>query len=199
MILGRVIEARSILVRPAKNKPCTTNCLNCGPTRGMPRPNSRSSARRYRVIGVASQPGCQACHGSSRGHVQHSDDTAARPVPDFVFSGVNKSSAEVQSRTCLNCHKSGKRSHWPGSAHPGNVTAFPDLIAHSDNINLNARYTVDRQSTARLSYFYRRLDSADWAYQQVGSATLTNVIGTNEVPAHFAVHGVGVSYIRSFR
>jgi len=31
--------------------------------------------------GVASQPGCQACHGSSRGHVQHSDDTAARPVP----------------------------------------------------------------------------------------------------------------------
>ena len=78
------------------------------------------------------------------------------------------------------------------------ATAFPDLAAHSDNINLNARYAVDRQSKVRLNYFYRRLNSADWAYQQVGIENLTNVIGTNEVPAHFAVHGVGMSYIRSF-
>lgn len=79
------------------------------------------------------------------------------------------------------------------------ATVFPDLIAHSDVINLNARYNMDRQSTLRLSYFYRRLNSADWAYQQVGVTALTNVIGTNEVPAHFAVHGAGVSYIRVFR
>jgi len=70
--------------------------------------------------GVAGQPGCQACHGSSRGHVQHADDASTRPPPDFVFGGANKSSAEVQSRTCLNCHRTGKRSHWQGSAHPGN-------------------------------------------------------------------------------
>ncbi len=69
--------------------------------------------------GVAGQPGCQACHGSSRGHVRHMDDAATRPPPDFVFSGANKSSPEVQSRTCLNCHSTGKRSHWQGSAHPG--------------------------------------------------------------------------------
>lgn len=70
--------------------------------------------------GVAGQPGCQACHGSSRGHVRHTDESTVRPPPDFVFSGANKSSAEVQSRTCLNCHDSGKRSHWRGSVHPGN-------------------------------------------------------------------------------
>jgi DmsE family decaheme c-type cytochrome len=70
--------------------------------------------------GVAGQPGCQACHGSSRGHVRHADDTAARPPPDFVFGGANPSFAEVQSRTCLNCHQTGQRSHWRGSAHPGN-------------------------------------------------------------------------------
>ena len=79
------------------------------------------------------------------------------------------------------------------------ATAFPDLSARSDNINLTARYVLDRRSTVRLNYFYRRLNSADWAYLQVGVATLTNLIGTHEVPAHFAVHGVGVSYIRSFR
>ena len=70
--------------------------------------------------GVAGQPGCQACHGSSRGHVRHADDATGRRPPDFVFSGLNKSSAEIQSRTCLNCHNGGKRSHWAGSVHPGN-------------------------------------------------------------------------------
>ena len=70
--------------------------------------------------GVAGQPGCQACHGSSRAHVRHTDDDVARPAPDFVFSGAHKSPAEIQTRTCLNCHKSGKRTHWQGSVHPGN-------------------------------------------------------------------------------
>ena len=79
------------------------------------------------------------------------------------------------------------------------AAAFPDLSTRSDNINFTARYAVDQRSTARLTYFYRRLNSADWAYQQVGVSTLTNLIGTNEVAAHFTVHGVGVSYIRSFR
>ena len=69
--------------------------------------------------GVAAQPGCQACHGSSRAHVQHPDQAADRPSPDFVFGGLNPSSVDVQSRTCLNCHKAGKRIHWQGSAHPG--------------------------------------------------------------------------------
>ena len=79
------------------------------------------------------------------------------------------------------------------------ATGLPDLVARSDNINLNARYSPDRRNSVRLNYFYRRLNSADWAYQQVGPATLTNVIGTNEVPAHFRVHAVGVSWVRTFR
>jgi hypothetical protein len=79
------------------------------------------------------------------------------------------------------------------------ATALPDLVARSDNLNFNARYSVDRRSSLRLNYFYRRLNSADWAYQQVGVATLANVVGTLEVPAHFRVHGIGVSWIRTFR
>ena len=78
-------------------------------------------------------------------------------------------------------------------------TALPDLIAQSDTINLGARFAVDRHSALRLNYFFRRLNSADWAYQQVGVATLTNALGTNEVSARYLVHGVGVSYVRSFR
>ena len=99
------------------------------------------------------------------------------------------------------------RGHTPisttvGSAvPPGQNPAgtLPDLRAHSDNINLSARYGLDRRSSLRANYFYRRLSSADWALQQVGVATLPNVIGTNESPPRYAVHGIGVSYIRTFR
>lgn len=70
--------------------------------------------------GVAGQPGCQACHGSSRAHVQHGDTAGARPPADFVFGGPNRSSAEVQSRTCLNCHSGKPNIHWNASAHPAN-------------------------------------------------------------------------------
>ena len=85
----------------------------------------------------------------------------------------------------------------PAAQNP--ASAFPDLSARSDNINLNARYAADRYSTVRVNYSYRRLNSADWAYQQVGVATLTNLIGTNEMPAHYTVHGVGISWIRMFQ
>lgn len=68
--------------------------------------------------GVAGQPGCQACHGSSRAHVQHRDADTPRPAADFVFKGPNRSNADVLGRTCLNCHDTGQRIHWRGSAHP---------------------------------------------------------------------------------
>lgn len=70
--------------------------------------------------GTAAQPGCQACHGSSRAHVLHTDDSTSRPPADFVFAGPNRSIPDIQNRTCLNCHKAGKRLHSLGSAHQTN-------------------------------------------------------------------------------
>jgi MtrB/PioB family decaheme-associated outer membrane protein len=85
----------------------------------------------------------------------------------------------------------------PAAQNP--AAPLPDLTMRSADFNLAARYAVDRHSTVRLNYAYRRLNSADWAYQQVGAATLANVIGTNEIPARYSVHGAGISYVRSFR
>jgi DmsE family decaheme c-type cytochrome len=72
--------------------------------------------------GVAAQPGCQACHGSSRPHVMYKENEngGPRPAPDFNFSGKERSTPDIQNRTCLNCHSGGKRTHWRGSTHPGN-------------------------------------------------------------------------------
>lgn len=52
----------------------------------------------------------------------------------------------------------------PAAQNP--AAALPDLIARSDNVTVAARYAVDRHSSIGLNYFYRRLSSADWAYQQ---------------------------------
>ena len=79
------------------------------------------------------------------------------------------------------------------------ATPFPDLVSRTDTVTLAARYALDRHSALRVNYFYRRVSSQDWAYQQVGAATITSLIGTNEVPARYAVRGVGVSYVVTFR
>lgn len=84
------------------------------------------------------------------------------------------------------------------SAAQNPASPLPALSMHSDNVNVAARYRLDARSTVRVNYFYRRLNSADWAYQQVGISTLGNLIGTNEIPAQYRVHGVGISYVKTF-
>ncbi len=76
---------------------------------------------------------------------------------------------------------------------------FPDLSLRSDELRLGARYAMDRHSAIQLRYLYRRVDSADWAYEQVGATTLTNLIGTNQAPARYSLHAVGISYLLTFR
>jgi hypothetical protein len=79
------------------------------------------------------------------------------------------------------------------------ASALPDLMARSDSVTLAARYATTRHTSVRLSYYYRRLSAADWAYDQVGVATLGNVIGTGETPHRISGHGVGIAYTVVFR
>ena len=79
------------------------------------------------------------------------------------------------------------------------ATALPDVVARSGNVNISARYAIDRYSTLRARYFFQRIDNADWAYSQVGAATLANVIGSREMPAQTSRHGVGISWVQIFR
>ena len=85
------------------------------------------------------------------------------------------------------------------SAAQNPATALPDIVARSDNVNISARYAIDRHNTLRARYFFQRIDSADWAYSQVAAATLANVIGSREIPAQTSRHGVGISWVRIFR
>ena len=85
------------------------------------------------------------------------------------------------------------------SASQNPAARFPDLSVRSDELRLGARYALDRHSAVRLSYLLRRVDSADWAYQQVGATTLPGVIGTNQVPTRYSLHAIGISYGLTFR
>jgi hypothetical protein len=67
-------------------------------------------------------------------------------------------------------------------------------------LRLNARYTVHANQSLRVVYAYMRMRSVDWAYDgmQIGSATLSGVLPTNETAFNFGVHVFGVAYVISF-
>ena len=80
------------------------------------------------VAGDGRTPSCQACHGESKNHVAGSGESSKgpRPQPDVVFgskhttAGYVPNDAQGQAEACLTCHKSGLRTHWPGSQHQMN-------------------------------------------------------------------------------
>jgi DmsE family decaheme c-type cytochrome len=89
------------------------------------------------AIGDAHAPSCQSCHGESKEHLGGAvDGKDRRPRPDRIFgnktstAGYEPGSAQEQSETCLSCHKSGLRKHWPGSQH-----SFNDVSCTSCHVN----------------------------------------------------------------
>ncbi|HEX4858335.1 MAG TPA: DmsE family decaheme c-type cytochrome, partial [Usitatibacteraceae bacterium] len=110
--------------------------------------------------GAVAQPGCQACHGSSRAHVMHKDDAVERPAPDFVFSGVNRSAPETLNRTCLNCHKGGKRLLAAGSVHPAN-----DLTcANCHKVHATEDAVLQREQQAGVCFACHKQQRAESLY-----------------------------------
>ncbi len=107
---------------------------------------------------------------------------------------VNVDGIVVRSRTPIST--SVGNAIGPGQNPAG---ALPDLQVRSENINLTARYALDRQTTLRAAYTYRHLNSADWALQQVTLASIAGMIGSNERAPRYTLHGVAVSFIRTFR
>src|SRR5512143_483501 len=79
------------------------------------------------VAGDGRTPSCQSCHGESKNHVAGSGESnGPLPVPDMVFgrkhttAGYVPNDPQAQAETCLTCHKSSLRMHWPGSQHQVN-------------------------------------------------------------------------------
>jgi len=79
---------------------------------------------RHGVKADTRTPGCQTCHGASEAHVKNpgGSATSIRPTPDVTFGAKGgkyyaKSSPQVQSDTCVDCHQGSKRIGWQSSTH----------------------------------------------------------------------------------
>ncbi len=63
-------------------------------------------------------PTCTSCHGASTAHLKAAAGSKTPPKPDVSFSKKGGSPADVQSASCISCHKKdSNRTHWAGSTH----------------------------------------------------------------------------------
>jgi len=65
-------------------------------------------------------------------------------------------------------------------------------------------YALDKVSAIKLSYWYRHLNSSDWAYDaytnsSLGVLALQGYIGPGITSPNYDVHVAGLSYIYRFR
>jgi DmsE family decaheme c-type cytochrome len=82
-------------------------------------------------------PGCQSCHGASDAHVKNAAGSSTRPMVDINFGKKDAATAQVQTETCLGCHKTGLRMHWVGSQHQSAdvaCTSCHTVHTHSDKV-----------------------------------------------------------------
>jgi len=88
----------------------------------------------------ASIPVCEACHGPGSRHAQAPFEKGLI----IAFTKGGGTPTEVQTATCLNCHKGGPRDHWSGSVHQRNDLSCSDC--HNPMANFSAEGFMARNS-----------------------------------------------------
>lgn len=93
------------------------SCLGCHGESGM-KPAAGILSTVHGRKGIPGAPmavhGCQTCHGPSPQHM--TDYSSGKPAkPTITFD--DRTPVEQQNATCLGCHQSRDRAHWPGSPH----------------------------------------------------------------------------------
>ena len=93
-------------------------CLDC---HGNPRVMGimeTAHAKREDPKTPAAQKACESCHGPSKTHSQF-----PMQVANLHFGKHSNIAPKVQNQVCLECHATGAREDWTGSAH-----GFEDLV-----------------------------------------------------------------------
>ncbi len=88
----------------------------------------------------ASIPVCETCHGPGSAHAQ----SPQTPGLIIGFTKASGTPVEVQTRTCLACHKGGPRDHWSGSVHQRNDLSCSDC--HNPMANFSAEGLLAKAS-----------------------------------------------------
>ncbi|MDX1345037.1 MAG: MtrB/PioB family decaheme-associated outer membrane protein [Sedimenticolaceae bacterium] len=78
------------------------------------------------------------------------------------------------------------------------VAQYPDLTSDMLSIRLAATYQYDKQTDIRLTYWHERLDTTDWALDDLDVNSTPNVILTGEQSPNYDDHIVMLSLVRHF-
>jgi hypothetical protein len=78
------------------------------------------------------------------------------------------------------------------------ATDLPTVSTVSTELRIGGQYAIDKASSVRMSYAFRRLRTTDFAYDGAQPGTLTTVMPTSEQAPQFSVHVIGVSYLYTF-
>jgi hypothetical protein len=79
------------------------------------------------------------------------------------------------------------------------ATDLPTVSTVSTELRLSGQYAIDKSSTLRMSYAFKRLRTTDFAYDGAQAGTLTTIMPTYEQAPRYSVHMIGVSYVYNFR
>jgi len=75
---------------------------------------------------------------------------------------------------------------------------LPTTEAKSLELTLAGRFDVNKSSSLRVAYGFKRLRSTDWAYEGMQDGSITTFLPTREQAPTYDVHTIGISYIVSF-
>jgi hypothetical protein len=79
------------------------------------------------------------------------------------------------------------------------ATDLPTVNSNSIELRLSGQYALDKSSSVRLLYAFKRLRTADFAYDGAQAGTLTTVMPSYEQSPKYSVYTLGISYVHNFR
>jgi MtrB/PioB family decaheme-associated outer membrane protein len=85
-----------------------------------------------------------------------------------------------------------------GVGQGGVLGAFPDLTSRYDSAGLTLGYALSKDLKVRLRYLYQNYASSDWALDNVGPATVANLLALGAPAQGYNVNLVGLSFTYRF-
>jgi MtrB/PioB family decaheme-associated outer membrane protein len=78
------------------------------------------------------------------------------------------------------------------------ATNLPSVGSNSLELRLSGQYALDKLSSVRMIYAFKRLKTTDFAYDGAQFGSLTTVMPSSEQSPQYTVHLIGFSYVRAF-
>jgi len=181
----------SILVPHVSGPPCApyTNAANTLPNDYFSDPCrqwSETQADKVHTLGVNAQ-----YVGLMGGRlVLNADLSYSRATTPISVTGGTYYSNGVPNSATANV--------WVGASN------FPDITSTLTDFRLGGTYALDKVSSVRIVYWYRRLKSEDWAYDaysnsSLGVLAIQNYIGNGMTSPNYNVSTIGAAYTYRFR